>query len=194
MGLYELLEIIARVFDRLGIPYLVTGSVAAMAYGEPRLTNDIDVVAGIEESHIAGVLAAFPPEQFYVSEDAIRIAIRYRKQFNIIHALSGLKVDVVIRDDTPFNISRFHRTRRIKAGEGFEADFASPEDIIIMKMLYYKEGGSEKHLRDIMGIVKISGAGIDNAYILGWAEKMALTEVWMRIEQKLAGGKSNSNG
>ncbi len=62
MGPYELLQRIVETLDRLAIPYLVTGSVAAMAYGEPRLTNDIDIVAAVEEWHIAGLLAAFPPE------------------------------------------------------------------------------------------------------------------------------------
>ena len=72
MGPYELLQKIIEVLDRLEISYLVTGSVAAMAYGEPRLTNDIDIVAGIDERHVAGLLEAFPPEEFYLSEEMIR--------------------------------------------------------------------------------------------------------------------------
>ena len=75
MGPYELLERIVRVLDDLNIPYLVTGSVASMAYGEPRLTNDIDIVAAIEESHIPGLLAAFPAGAYYISADMIRQAI-----------------------------------------------------------------------------------------------------------------------
>jgi hypothetical protein len=186
MGPYELLEKIVHIFNSLGIPYLVTGSIAAIAYGEPRLTNDIDIVAAIEERHIAGLLAAFPPEQFYVSEDAILAAIHYRNQFNILHPSSGLKIDVIIRDNTPFNNSRFGRVRRIKPGESYEANFASPEDIIIMKMRYFKEGGSEKHLRDIAGIMKISGSEINRAYIEEWAQRLSVRDIWMLIERKLA--------
>lgn len=185
MGPYELLKQIVEIMSRLGIPYLVTGSVAAMAYGEPRLTNDIDIVAGIEYKDVIGLLAAFPSEQFYIDEESIREAIRCQKQFNIIHPASGLKIDIIIRDKTPFNDSRFSRIRRIKAGESFEANFAAPEDVIIMKMHYYREGGSEKHLRDISGIIKISGAEIDRAYIALWAQKMNLTEVWNVILKKL---------
>ncbi len=72
-----------------------------------------------------------------------------------------------------------------KNKKGFEANFASPEDIIIMKMRYFKEGGSEKHLRDIAGIMKISGSEIDRAYIADWAKKLAVSKIWMQIEQKL---------
>lgn len=97
MGPFELLEKVAEVFERLQIPYLVTGSVAAMAYGEPRLTNDIDIVAAIDEQHIGGLLTAFPADEFYISEDMVREAIYHHGQFNIIHPASGLKVDVIIK-------------------------------------------------------------------------------------------------
>jgi hypothetical protein len=185
MGPYELLEVMVRIFEKLRIPYFVTGSVAAMAYGEPRLTNDIDIVTGMEAAHISGLLAELPSDQFYVSEDMIRDAIRRRTQFNIIHPASGLKMDIVIRDQCPYNESRFRRIRRIKPGEGYEANFASPEDIIIMKMRYYKEGGSDKHLRDIAGILKISGAEIDRAYIHDWAIQLGVLEIWDRVIQAL---------
>ena len=185
MGPYELLEIVVHILNRLGIPYLVTGSVAAMAYGEPRLTNDIDIVADVEYEHVEGLLKSFPPEQFYISEESIREAIRFQKQFNIIHPTSGLKIDVIIREKTPFNDSRFSRIRRIKAGENYEANFAAPEDIIIMKMKFFKQGGSEKHLRDISGIMKISGAEIDMAYINSWAQRLNLSEIWDLLLKKL---------
>lgn len=185
MELYELLHKIVGTFERLGIPYLVTGSVASMAYGEPRLTNDIDIVAGINEGHIAGLLTAFPPGEFYISAEMIREAIRQRGQFNIIHPASGLKVDVMIRQDTPFDHSRFGRVRRISPAESYIANFASPEDVIVKKMEYYREGGSEKHLRDITGILKISGKEIDQNYISEWADRLGLTEVWDAIQRRL---------
>jgi hypothetical protein len=181
MGPYELLQKIVEALDRLEISYLVTGSVAAMAYGEPRLTNDIDIVAGIDERHVAGLLAAFPPEEFYLSEEMIREAIHRRLQFTIIHPASGLKIDIIVRKDTPFDESRFSRIRRIRPAESYFANFAAPEDIIVMKMKYYLEGGSEKHLRDITGILKISREEVDMAYIELWSRVLGLTEVWNLI-------------
>jgi hypothetical protein len=185
MGPYELLQRLVEILDRLGIPYLVTGSVATMAYGEPRLTNDIDIVAAIEERHVPGLLAAFPPEEFYVSEEMIREAIRRRLQFNIIHPSSGLKVDIIIRKDTPFDESRFSRIRRIRPAESYSASFAAPEDIIIMKMRFYLDGGSEKHLRDITGILKVSRGEVDLNYIADWSRHLELTEVWQMILKRM---------
>ena len=185
MELYDLLAQVVQTFERLRIPYLVTGSVASMAYGEPRLTNDIDVVAGIREADIPGLLAAFPAQEFYLSDDAMRDAIRREGQFNIIHPGSGLKVDVMVRRDTPFDRSRFARARSLRPAESYEAAFASAEDVIIKKMDYYREGGSEKHLRDITGMLKVSGDEIDRAYIVEWADRLGLRDIWDMIQRRL---------
>ncbi len=185
MELFEFLKKIVGVFEQLGIPYLVTGAVAAMAYGEPRLTNDIDIVAGIEERHISGLLSAFPSDEFYINEETVRESISNYGQFNIIHPASGLKVDIIIKQDTPFDNSRFGRGRRICPAESYQANFAAPEDVIIKKMEYYKEGGSEKHLRDITGILKISGDMVNRDYIAEWSHRLGLIEIWEAIQKKL---------
>lgn len=185
MELYELLAFVVEAFERLRIPYLVTGSVASMAYGEPRLTNDIDLIAGIREEHVPGLLAAFPPDAFYLSEEAVREAIQTQGQFNIIHPGAGLKIDVIIRKDTPFDRSRFARARTIRPAESYEATFSSAEDVIIKKMEFYREGGSDKHLRDITGILKISGDEIDEAYIVEWADRLGLRPIWDTIKERL---------
>jgi hypothetical protein len=185
MDLYELLARVVETFERLHIPYLVTGSVASMAYGEPRLTNDIDVVAEIRNEHVSGLLAAFPPNEYYLSEEAIREGIRRQGQFNIIHPASGLKVDVIIRKDTPFDRSRFARARVARPAETYEATFSSAEDVIIKKMEFYREGGSDKHLRDITGILKVSGEGIDEAYIAEWADRLDLRDIWDAIKRRV---------
>lgn len=185
MELSDLLQKIVQVLEHLEIPYLVTGSVASMAYGEPRLTNDIDIVAEIEERHIAGLLSSFPAEEFYISEEMIREAIRHHGQFNIIHPVSGLKVDIIIKQDTPFDKCRFGRGRRIYPAELYQANFAAPEDVIIKKMDFYREGGSEKHLRDITGILKISGPDIDRNYISEWTRRLGLTEIWDAVLKRI---------
>jgi len=186
MELHELLHKIVETLERLQADYLVTGSVASMAYGEPRLTNDIDIVAGIDERHICGLMAAFPQDEYYISEEMIRQAIQQHGQFNIIHPASGLKVDIMIKESTPFEQSRFNRVRRIFPAESFQASFASPEDVIIKKMESYRAGGSEKHLRDITGILKISGEEVDRGYISRWVRRLGLSEIWDSIQKRLS--------
>jgi hypothetical protein len=181
----ELLKHLINSFESLGIRYFVTGSIASIFYGEPRFTNDIDVVAEVKEHHIPELLKLFPFDEFYINEGAIRNAIKHNYQFNIIHPSSGLKIDVIISKKEPFNDSRFERIKRISPIENEIANFASPEDVIIMKMIYYKEGKSEKHLRDITGILKISGDVIDRKYIEKWIGKLGIEDIWKSIIEKL---------
>jgi hypothetical protein len=128
----------------------------------------------------------FPPKEFYLDEQAVFHAIQHQSQFNIIHPQSGLKVDVIIPAPTEFNESRFNRAKRIHAGVDWDAAFSAPEDAIIKKMEYFKEGASEKHLRDITGVLKTSREIIDTDYIGRWADTLNLTEIWQAILERMS--------
>ena len=184
----ELLRFVAAVLERLDLRYFVTGSTVTIFYGEPRFTNDIDIVVDLPAIAVAELCRQFPEDEFYVSEEAARDAVRQRSQFNIIHPRSGLKIDVIVPAESEFNRSRFHRARRVHAGADWDASFSSPEDAIIKKMEYFREGGSEKHLRDIAGVLSTSGDDIDSAYIDRWAAKLELTEIWQSIQKRVRPG------
>lgn len=183
---FDLRAYLIAALEKLGIEYFITGSVAATYYGEPRMTNDIDVVVRLSEQSVIALCAQFPAPEFYVSEAAARQAVRGRGQFNIIHPDSGLKVDVIVASESPFDRSRLSRKRRGPADQNYEAFFASPEDVIIKKMQYYQEGGSEKHIRDITGILKLSRDQIDAQYVQHWAKEFGLTAIWEAIVAKTA--------
>ena len=181
----ELLHFLVKALERLQLRYFVTGSTVTVFYGEPRFTNDIDVVVDLPEAAVTEFCRQFPGDEFYLSEEAARDAIRRRSQFNIIHPRSGLKIDVMIPVASEFNKSRFDRMRKVQAGADWEACFAAPEDAIIKKMEYFREGGSEKHLRDIAGVLKTSGSGIDMDYIERWARALAVADIWHAILQRV---------
>ena len=115
-------------------------------------------------------------------------AITRRYQFNIIHPLSGLKIDVMVPRNDDFDCDRFRRVQKLYPIKDIHVNFSSPEDVIIKKMEYYREGGSEKHLRDILSMMKISGETIQTDYIDAWAEKKGLSNIWSAIIQKLQRG------
>src|SRR5207248_6689423 len=108
-------------------------------------------------------------------------------QFNVLHADTGNKIDFIIPKDDAWSRAQLSRRQRIPLLEGLEGFAARPEDIIIGKMLFYQEGGSEKHLRDIAGMMRISGAEIDSSYIECWAGSMNLTDIWDAILKRLQG-------
>ena len=181
----ELLHFLADVLERLHLPYFITGSTVTIFYGEPRFTNDIDVVVDLPESMAGAFCEQFPEADFYVAEEAVRDAIRRRSQFNIIHPASGLKIDVMIPRMNEFNRSRFSRARKVHAGGDWDASFATPEDAIIKRLEFFREGGSEKHLRDIAGVLRTSGAAIDKEYIGKWASALRVEDIWQAILVKL---------
>ena len=184
MERFNLLRHVAGILESMGLRYFVTGSSATIVYGEPRMTNDIDIVVDLPEHRVAALCKHFLNDHYYISEEAAHEAVRRKSQFNIIHHESGLKVDFMIPADTRFNESRFERAKSLRAGTDFDAFFASPEDVIIKKMEYYREGRSEKHLRDIAGVLK-GEEEIDVAYIATWAEKMGLSEIWGTIQLRM---------
>ena len=152
----DLLRYLTRVIEAMGLRYFVTGSTATIFYGEPRFTNDIDVVVELPPERIGEFCHRFPPASpnFTSARRQLRQASLNKTQFNIIHPESGLKVDVIVPESSPFNKSRFIRVRRVRCDRGLDACFAAPEDVILKKMDYYRQGGSEKHLRDIVGVLK----------------------------------------
>ena len=185
----ELLRHIVKILERLELRYFVTGSIAAMYFGEPRFTNDIDIVLDLPETRISVFCAEFSSDDFYLSEETARRATKTGGQFNIIHPLSGLKIDLMVPTDSLFNRSRFQRAKKARPGADYEAMFASPEDIILKKMEYFQKGGSDKHLRDIAGILKISGETLDEEYIEGWADTMGLETLWRTLRMRALDAK-----
>jgi hypothetical protein len=178
----------ATFFESRGIAYRVVGSMASMTYGEPRLTIDIDMVAELTTEHVALLCAAFQAPEYYISETAVRDAIAGRFQFNIIHPASGLKVDIFIPKDSEFSRSEAGRIRRVRSEGEYDAWFGSPEDVLLNKLIYFQLGGgvSEKHLRDIAGMMKLLREKLDRAYVTEWAAKLGVAEEWTLIQQRIA--------
>ena len=125
--------------------------------------------------------ARFPIDEFYVSEDAARAATSHGGQFNVIHPESGLKVDLIVAKSDPLDAARLNRATRLPVADGGDAMFSTPEDLILKKMDFYREGGSEKHLRDIASILKVSGERVDMGYIADWAARLGLGDIWEAI-------------
>ena len=180
----ELLRHLVDTLEALATEYMIGGSQAAMYYGEPRLTRDIDVVVALQAEHLPVLLRAFPAEEFYVDEEAARDAVRTSGQFDIIHPGSGLKIDVYVNPDTPYDRARLARRRRLPLLPNVTACFASAEDVILYKLLYYRQVESGSHLRDILGILRVSGPELDESYITKWADRLELSPLWEQVRKQ----------
>lgn len=177
----DLLRHACDICERLQLTYLVTGSTATVAYGEPRFSNDIDIVIDLPPNRIPDFCAGFPAPDYYCSLPAVQDAVRLGHQFNVLHPASGLKIDFIVLTETEFDQSRRQRGRQLNVLPDRAVTFASPEDVIIKKMVYFREGESDKHVRDIASVLKIQGETLDRGYIEMWAGKLGLLPTWQEI-------------
>lgn len=145
----DLAGIFVRRLNALGVPWMATGAIAAMSYGEFRVTNDLDVVVILNRAEIGRFPAAFPEEEFYrPPEDVLEVeaARAQRGHFNLIHLESGFKADIYLAAGDPLDRWAFAR-RQVIDSAGEQLWMAPPEYVIIRKLEFYREGGSEKHPR-----------------------------------------------
>lgn len=173
-----------RPLTASGIPYMVTGSVACTVYGEPRMTLDVDLVVALEAPAIDTFRGLFPETEFYVPPaDVLAIEARRERRghFNVIHGASGSKADVYISGADPLHRWAMERRRAAAIG-GIDVWLAPPEYVILRKLEYYREGGSEKHLRDIAGVLRVSGDAVDRAALSDWIRRMDLGGPWKGVE------------
>lgn len=153
---------VIKVLERLGIPYMVVGGFAAIFYGEPRLTIDVDIVVDMKAEHIGPFVAAFPIPDYYVSEEGIRDSLQRRYPFNVIQPATGAKVDVVPLPRDPFTRAAFERRQRLEYDQaGNTATFITPEDIILAKLMAFQKTRSDKHLRDARGVLVTQWGRLD---------------------------------
>jgi hypothetical protein len=168
----------------MGIEYMVTGSTAAMIYGEPRLTHDIDLVVDLKPKHISAFHAFFSNDKFYVPPVEVLHVESARNiggHFNLIHHKTGFKADIYLKGVDKLHAWAFKR-RNMETIQDDKIWLAPPEYVIVRKLMYYKEGGSEKHLNDIQNIFANADTKIDHESIREQVKKQDLTDIWKEFE------------
>jgi hypothetical protein len=180
----DLVELFVQPLNQLGVQYLVSGSVAVMMYGEPRLTNDIDLVVFLRREDIPRLREVFPPPSFYVPPIEVilvEMARERRGHFNVIHSDSGLKADFYTANRDELHAWASQRSKRIMY-QGIAVSLAPIEYVIVRKLEYFREGGSDKHLRDIRSMLAVSGELVDQAALEDWIARRALQEEWKQVQ------------
>ena len=151
-----------------------------MLYGEPRVTLDIDLVVFLRPADIAQLALLYPAPAFYVPPPeviAVEVARERRGHFNVIHSGSGLKADFYTANRDELHGWAFRRVRQYAIGD-LTVVLAPPEYVILRKLEYFREGGSEKHLRDIRGILSVSGDQINAGELQDWIARRNLGVEW----------------
>ena len=175
---------VTQVLESLGIPYLISGSLASTLYGMVRTTQDSDIVAEMRIEHLQSFVSALQGE-FYLDEEMIAESIQRHTSFNIIHRETMFKVDVFIPQPRPFLQSQLIRSQKqtFQFETEVSAKFASPEDTILAKLEWYRLGGevSERQWRDILGVLNLQGDRLDFQYLHNWAGRMGIQDLLRRV-------------
>ncbi len=177
----ELFRVFTAPLDTRGLRYMVVGSVASMVYGEPRLTNDIDLVLDLPFRRASEIPPLFPAESFYCPpEEVLSIESKRprRGHFNLVHFESGYKADVYLCGEDPLQRWGLAQRRQVELAGGDKLWIAPPEYVILRKLEFFKEGGSEKHRLDVQGMLAASGDDLDRTFLREWVDKLGVREVW----------------
>ena len=178
------LAIFAPGLNALGVPWMAVGSIASSTYGERRSTLDVDVVAVVGKEHAAHFRTVFPEKDFYCPPaDIIEIesARPEHGHFNLIHHHSIYKADIYIATGSDLERWAFKNRRRLVAGET-PIWLAPPEYIIVHKLEFFREGGSETHLRDIRGMLAVTE--VDRAFLEREVATRRLEDAWNRVQSQ----------
>lgn len=171
MGMDELnvLHDVTARLEEVGIPYMLTGSMAMNYYAEPRMTRDIDLVVDLEQSEVPRLASSFQSD-YHMSRTAVRDAVQRRSMFNLIHRESVLKIDFVLRKRTRYREVEFDRRRRVQLGAA-EVYVVRKEDLIISKIAWAEDSRSEVQKRDVRNLM---ATGCDEDYLEHWLKELDL--------------------
>lgn len=173
MTLEKLLCKVVSVLEKLKIPYLVTGGFAVTVLARPRFTADIDIVVKIFPRNISQLSKKLLSitKDTCLSKEAIKDAVKKKGEFSFLHPQTGLKVDFWLKR---YPFERFEKSI-VKKIAGQKVNFISAEDLVLSKLIWYKEGQGAKQFEDIKSILEI--AKPDLAYIKNWAKKQSTSAI-----------------
>lgn len=179
----EELEVLKEVTRRLNlakIAYMVTGSIAANFYTIPRMTRDIDIVVKLSDRDIDRFIPLFEKD-YYSEPETVRGAVKNKGMFNLIHEEYIIKIDFVVRKETPYRRREFSRRKKVSV-EGQELYIVAPEDLILSKLVWVKDSRSEIQFTDIRNLLN-SVKGLNRRYLARWAKELSVESLYREVNQ-----------
>ena len=164
-------EVCARL-ESVGIDYMLTGSLAMNYYAQPRMTRDIDLVVALAESDKLPLSRLFQAE-YYIDPESVAEAVDSGSMFNLLHLESVVKVDMIVRKDSPYRIQEFERRQRVNIGD-FQLWIVSKEDLILSKLVWASLSNSELQLNDVRNLLL---TGVDEDYLQRWVGELSVTSL-----------------
>lgn len=183
MMIDQVLRAVLPHLDRLSIPYLITGGIAATVHGRPRFTQDIDFVIAPTREQLDRLIEGLDPD-FALNRNAAQDAYARRGEFNAIHRTLVYKVDFWFSTGDVFDVSRLGRALKLEVVPGVIARVATPEDTVVSKLLWLRQGATERSTEDIRGILRAHPGRLDLDYLDSMVRRLGLDQVWTPLRPK----------
>ncbi len=171
---------VTTVLERLGVSYLIGGSLASTLHGMIRTTQDSHILADLKKEHVRPFIQELQVD-FYIDDEMVANAVTLRSSFNIIHRESMFKIDVFMPRQRRFEKMQFARARRetLSVEPELKAKVSTPEDILLAKLDWYRMGGevSERQWRDVMGVLKVQAGALDLEYLHTMAKELQIDDL-----------------
>ena len=172
----EVLKIVSERLEAAQLSFMLTGSFAMAYYGKPRMTRDPDIVVSLNEEDVNGLVATLVPD-FYIDADSVRSAVVSQRLFNLMHLVTSIKVDLIVRKGPEYRQVEFARRQPVEIA-GVKTWIVSREDLILSKLVWAKDSGSELQRRDVRTLLDDS---MDRAYLEHWAARLGVAETLAEI-------------
>lgn len=181
----DLVSLFVTPLERLGLNYMVTGGVAAVAYGDPRFTRDVDIVLALASREVDGFRRTFPEPDFYLPPPEALADEVHRPEgghFNVIHRDTALRADVYLVGSDPFHAWALARPYTLPLQTG-QIRLAPIEYVIVRKLEYFRASGSDRHLRDVAMMLDVSSDLVDQAALRAWSARLGVADVLDRARE-----------
>ncbi|MCX5634862.1 MAG: hypothetical protein NTW55_03345 [Planctomycetota bacterium] len=190
-GDMEVLKNFTDILEQLGILYAIGGSMASSIYGVVRFTQDADITVEPFENQ-ADQLYQLLRHRYYISREAMNAALIQRGSFNVIHLESAFKIDIFVRKDTAFEQQLILRRKLLWFSDSIGKNFAvvSPEDIVLLKLLWYRDGGqtSQRQWQDVLEILAVQKKNLDFEYLNRWAAVLGINDLFQKAVNLVGSG------
>ncbi len=186
LDLVEFLVLLIDALQSARIEYMIGGAIAGWAWGEPRATQDLDLVVNIPIDGVVALSNELKKRDMLVPPEVILDALienRADLPINAIHMYSGMKADLYpVRAEDELRQVAFQRRQEVDFGQPIGKVYVhSPEDLIIYKLIYFSISEQPKHIRDISAILRAQENLLDLGYIEKWANRLGLMALWNEL-------------
>lgn len=183
MNATEALKRIAAILDAAHIPYMLVGSYASSHYGALRSTKDLDLVIAAIPTQLRNLIDLLPASEYYRDLQMAMDAYRERSMFNVLDMVTGFKIDLIFVKSGDFDQEAFRR-RTLETIGGNPISVSTPEDVVIAKLEWARQGQSLRQIEDVVGVIKAEWEAMDKTYLKSWVKKLGLSSQWNDARQK----------